>query len=300
MAEPLITRRMDRSRWTVICLALAISLASIMYRLIVSKRLEQTSLLFIGIPTLLAICLALTPKAKSVTGIILKGITLALLFSGIVLGEGFICIVMASPLFFVIGIIVGMLCDAWQDRRKTTMTFLLLMLGPMSMEGVAPQLSFNRTELVEVTAIVNAPVGQVETALSRSPRVGGPLPRYLRAGFPQPKSAWGSGLEVGDTRTIHFAGGEGKPGDLTLAIVDSQPGLLRFSAVEDHSKIAHWLAWKTAEVRWQPIDPGHTRVTWKLGFERRLDPAWYFGPWERYAVKLAAKYLIDTTATPAN
>jgi hypothetical protein len=300
MTEPLITRRLDRGRWTVISITVAVAAGSLMYRLIVSHRLEQTSLLFIGIPTLLAICLALTPKAKSVTGIIIKGIAIALLLSGILLGEGFVCIVMAAPLFFAIGIIVGLICDAWLDRKRAKLTFLVLMLGPMSMEGVAPQLSFDRMQFAEVTQIVNAPSSEVEAALSRSPRVSIPLPAFLRIGFPRPQQAWGSGLSVGSTRTIHFAGGEGKPGDLTLTVVESQPGLLRFKAVEDRSKIAHWLEWKSAEVHWERGDGTHTRVTWRLGFERRLDPAWYFGPWEHYAVKVAAKYLIEANTTSAN
>jgi hypothetical protein len=35
-----------------------------------------------------------------------------------------------------------------------------------------------------------------------------------------------------------------------------------------------------------------------LHYRRNLDPAWYFGPWERYGVGLAGKYLIDNLATP--
>src|SRR5260370_36007495 len=37
------------------------------------------------------------------------------------------------------------------------------------------------------------------------------------------------------------------------------------------------------------LDAHHTRVNWTLHFERRLDPAWYFRPWERYATHLAAE-----------
>jgi hypothetical protein len=44
---------------------------------------------------------------------------------------------------------------------------------------------------------------------------------------------------------------------------------------------------------------GGNSVNWNLHFERRLDPAWYFRPWERYATHLAAEYLIRANATPA-
>jgi hypothetical protein len=39
-------------------------------------------------------------------------------------------------------------------------------------------------------------------------------------------------------------------------------------------------------------------VTWTLSYRRRLDPAFYFAPLERYGVRLAADYLIATLATP--
>jgi len=69
--------------------------------------------------------------------------------------------------------------------------------------------------------------------------------------------------------------------------------------VSDSSKVAHWLDWKSSEVDWTAVDAEHTRVNWTLHFERRLDPAWYFRPWERYATHLAAEYLIRVNATPA-
>jgi hypothetical protein len=39
-------------------------------------------------------------------------------------------------------------------------------------------------------------------------------------------------------------------------------------------------------------------VTWTIHFNRQLDPAWYFVPWERAAVHEAARYLILANATP--
>jgi hypothetical protein len=47
------------------------------------------------------------------------------------------------------------------------------------------------------------------------------------------------------------------------------------------------------------VDATHTEVVWTIHFDRQLDPAWYFGLWERLAVKRAALYLIEANATPA-
>ena len=281
-------------------LIVAVATGAVMYRLVVYGRLEQTAVLFIGVPTILAIILAVSPKAKTANGGIIKGITLALLLSGPLLGEGFICILMASPLFYGVGLAVGEIVHWTHKKRRATLSCLLLIFLPMSVEGTSPSLSFNRDETVQASRVVQASERDVLRTLSRSPRTDLPLPLYLRMGFPRPVEARGEGLEVGATRTIHFAGGEGRPGDLLLQVQESRPGYVRFSAISDRSKVAHWLDWKSSEVRWTALDAQHTRVDWTLHFERRLDPAWYFGPWERYAAHLAAGYLIRANATPAH
>jgi hypothetical protein len=288
------------SQWGLLFVIMAVTIGSVLYRVIVIGKLEQTSALFIGIPAILAIILAATPKAKSAKGGIVKGLTVALLLSGPLLGEGFICIVMASPIFYIVGIGVGAIVDSNRERGNSTVrSCVLLLLVPMSLEGVSPALSFNRDETVQISKIVSASAPDVERALSRAPHTDGGLPLYLRLRFPRPMQASGTGLDVGATRTIHFAGGEGHPGDLVMRVSEGRPGYVRFEAVSDHSKVAHWLDWRSAEINWTPIDAQHTRVTWTLHFDRRLDPAWYFGPWERYAVRLAAGYLIENNATPA-
>ena len=292
-------KKFDGARWMLIFLILAVSAGTVMYKLTVREHLEQTSLLFVGIPAILAIILALTPKAKTALGAILKGLTVALLLSAPLLGEGFICIVMASPIFDGVGILIGVLVDENRKYRQTTLSCLVLVLLPMSIEGGSPVLSFNREETVQASRIINASAEQVELAISRSPHTDLPLPLYLRMGFPRPTEAKGEGLQVGAPRSIRFAGGEGCPGDLMLKVEEFRPGYVRFRAVSDRSKIAHWLDWKSSEVEWIELDSDHTRVTWKLHFQRRLDPAWYFRPWERYATELAADYLIRSNANPA-
>ncbi len=215
----------SRSQWSLIFLILAVSAGSVMYRLIVRGRLEQTAVLFVGIPAVLAILLAMMPKAKTVKGGIMKGLTLFLLLSGPLLGEGFICILMASPLFYLVGLLVGAVVDWNREKRQTNLSCLLLILLPMSIEGSSPRLSFNRAETVQASQVVNGSEQDVRLALSHSPQAGTPVPLYGKMGFPLPTEAWGDGLEVGATRTIHFAGGEGKPGDLRCALVNVELNL---------------------------------------------------------------------------
>jgi hypothetical protein len=291
-------------RWILIGLAATMAIGSAGYRLLLTHQLAQTSALFIGLPAVLAILLACTPRPRSATGVILKGITVMLLLSGILLGEGFICIVMAAPLFYLIGAVIGLIVDALERRRQRRFSggaygLILLPFLPLSLEGVTPELSLSRLEEVAVERSVPAGPEDVERALSATPTFQETLPPFLRLRFPKPEAAWGEGLEPGAYRAIRFTREEEPPGILVLRIVERGPGLVRFRAESDSSMIAHWLDWREAEVRWSQEAARTTRVRWTLRYARRLDPAWYFGPWERYAVRLTAGYLIDSTATPA-
>lgn len=153
--------KISSAQWTLIALIVAFSVGGILYRLLMQHALGHSAAMFIGIPAVMAILLALTPKAKTITGGIVKGITLALLIIAPLLGEGYLCILMAAPLFYVIGIIVGLLVDRSRLNRNATLSCVALVLLPMSVEGVIPGLSFNRNQIVEVRGVVDAPADVV-------------------------------------------------------------------------------------------------------------------------------------------
>jgi hypothetical protein len=288
----------QRNRRILIGFILAVSCGSLLYRLLLHEHLGQTAAMFLGIPAVLAILLALAPKAETATGAILKGITLALLIVAPLLGEGYLCILIAAPLFYVVGIVVGLAADWRREKREDTLMCVAVVLLPFCLEGVVPELTFHRTQRVEVRRIVDGSEEEVWRALARSPRVDATLPRFLRIGFPRPLEARGSGLAPGAARTIHFAGAEGDPpGDLVMRVTESRAGYVRFETVSDGSKLTQWLLWKSSEVRSRAVDRDHTEVAWTIEFDRQLDPAWYFTPWERYAVGKAAAFLIEANAT---
>ena len=300
--EDVEPRRITRAQWTLAAIIVALAAGGVAYRLLVKHRLEQTSALFIGIPSLVALVLALTPRAKSIMGIVMKGMTIALLLSAPLLGEGFICILMAAPIFYLVAFLVAFVIG--RIRRNPDLGpggMLGLTLVPllvMSFEGTRSSLSFSRTESVTAVRRVAGRPEDVEHELAATPRFDAPLPVFLRLRFPRPVEARGAGLNDGDPRVIHFAGGEGRPGDLTLRVEEHGPGRVVFRAVGDSSKVAHWLDWRASEVEFHEVSPGETEVRWTIRYERLLDPAWYFGPWERYATRLAADYLVGTVATP--
>lgn len=276
----------------VIWLALAVAASAAAYRLLVDQALEQTSLLFIGIPTLLAVMLAMAPPAGTGLGVAMRTTTFALLFSGIALGEGFICVIMAAPLFYLI-VYLGFLIVGWfKSSRGGLRCAAWLPLILMSFEGVTPDLSFAREEQIARDTVIAVTPEAFANKLSQQLDFDAPVPTYLRMGFPQPIRTQGDGLEIGDTRVIHMAGGEGEPGDLTLEVAEKGDRWVRFRCTSDTSHVSHWLDWRDIVVTWQPEGLEGTRVHTEVRYTRRLDPGWYFGPWERYAVGLAADFAI--------
>lgn len=291
-------RRITRDQWKLVTIIIALTIAGTLYHALVRNKLEQTAALFIGLPAVLAIALALSPSAKSATGLIMKTTTIALLMSGPILGEGFICVVMAAPLFYLVGAVIGLVIDRGRRKQKSIslQAVVLLPILLASLEGTTPALTFPTREEVTVRKVVSGLPADVERALAQRPLFDETLPPFLRMKFPLPTSTSGEGLSIGAERKIHFAGGEGKPGDLTLRVTGHDASSVTFTAESDTSHIAHWLTWRTSHVAWREAGPGRTEVEWTIVYDRELDPAWYFAPWERYATRLAAEYLIDNLA----
>ncbi len=287
----------------------SVALASLAYRFLLNQGLQQTSALFVGIPALLAMAVVLIVSPRSATGVAVKSVTVGLLVSLMFLGEGMLCVAMSAPLFYFVAIAIGKVADRRRENVEIAGSriysgLFLLALVPLSLEGVTPSTSFDRTEAVSRTAIVRASAEEVGRAVLAAPRFDRALPFYLRAGFPTPTD-----VRVGDTTggrwIITFRGGEmridgmePRAGDLVMDLQEARPGFLRWRALSDGSHMTHFLDWQESSVAWEAVDERSTRVTWTIRYRRGLDPAWYFGPWERYAVRLAADYLIDAVATP--
>ena len=80
-----------RPQVVVLAIIVAVTIASVSYRLLMGWQLGQTAALFIGIPALLAMSIVFVP-ARSATGVAFKAVTIGLLVSMIFLQEGVLCV----------------------------------------------------------------------------------------------------------------------------------------------------------------------------------------------------------------
>lgn len=302
-----------RARMRTVALIVAVAFGTLAYRLLVYGHLDQTAALFVGLPALMASAVVLLASPESAIGVSIKAVTAGLLMSMILMQEGILCILMSAPLFYAVAIVVARVVqtaeNAHEERSKGHGTLysalVLLALVPMSLEGVTRWTTFDRRETVSASATVAARPEEVARVLFEPPRLDRTLPWYLARGFPQPVAATLDSTDGRSRWTIRLRGGETflngtepDAGDLILELQEFRPGLVRWRAVSDDSHMTHFLRWREVVVRWEALTPETTRVTWTFDYDRALDPAWYFGPMERFVVRRSAAYLIDAVATP--
>jgi hypothetical protein len=292
------TPRRPSSAQVQVAAAIAVLAATaVTYHLFHGSSLKQTALFYIGLPALLAIGLVLTKPAASITGTILKALTIGLLLSPIVLGEALVCVLVAAPLFYVVGLVIGLVADAARRRgpdgfRRSAV--MLVPLGALMLEGTSPALTVPGDAVVSAERTVAASPEQVRAALAAMPCLT-PRPWTL-VKFPDLDSAIGGGLAPGDERRMAFTGPHGS-GTLVLRVAESGPTSVRFAVASDTSPMANWWQLRESSVSWRG-EGGRTAVRWTLRYRRKLAPAAYFGPVERIAAHEAAAYLIDAVATP--
>ncbi|GAB2827903.1 hypothetical protein GCM10022221_27760 [Actinocorallia aurea] len=285
--------RQRAARRTLFAVVAALFAAILAYKVLHAGGLEQTALFYVGIPALIALTVVWTARPKSTIGTITATITVGLALAGPLLGEGVICLVVAAPLFYGVGALVGWSAD--QGVRRRGMNALLALPLLLAAQGVSVIVA-DLPRGSAVTATRTASAGfDVERALAAEPVFGPFDSRFLRLKFPRPVRSDGTGLDVGATRVITFTprrslgiGARPEPRSMELRVVRHEPGRVVFAITED-TTLARWLRFEEAEFGWQGA-----RLSVTLRYDRTFDPSWYFGPIQRHAMGEAAAYLAET------
>ncbi|MFL5542996.1 MAG: hypothetical protein ACJ8J0_28715, partial [Longimicrobiaceae bacterium] len=215
-----------RRRNELLALVAGVAAAGILFRVATGIGLQHTSLVFMGVPAVLAVAVGMMPHPGSARGTIMRATALALLLAGVALGEAFVCLLMAAPVIFLVALGVGTFVEWSEKRRRRDAGFAhapllaLLVAAVPAMEGVVPRFEFAREAEVTATRIVPAAPAEVERALAAPMRFDRPLPRFLRLGFPTPGATEGAGLRVGDRRAVELRHGH-HPGTLAMEVRES-------------------------------------------------------------------------------
>ncbi len=279
------------AKQTLYLIIILLTITSLAFKYLNKAHLEQTSLLFVGIPALLSLLMIkYAKKPKSAYSTVFFVITMFLLISGMFLDEGVICILMMAPIFYLVGAVcvaLYQLINHYFNNRLNTLLVLpaLLLIGQANEFGKTPATNSVVTELI-VPGTISL------DSFNKTPDFMQDLPTFLRLGFPKPIAIEGDGIAVGDRRSISFKSTTKGIGTLTLEVSKRTKNTVDFTIVEDSSHIAHWMSWKGIRVRLEPMEGQQTRIVWTSDFTCDLGPSWYFKALEKYAVDLMNAHLI--------
>ena len=267
----------------------AVTAVAAPFLLVKSHRID-TAALFIGVPLVLAVIIALAPPAKSLHGLTFRVTTFGLLITSAFLHEGAACVLMAAPLVYGVAHSAAEFVRQLRridDRRRTALAFVPLLLLA-SLEGTAFRI--DPVQTVTTERVVAMSPAQVLEQVRQGPDFSAVKPFLLTfSGYPIPTAASGTGLAVGTRWTFTMAGGP-----IVTEVAASDSRRVEFLVVSDQSKTQRWLDWKRAIVRLTPRPDGTTAVRLELSFTRRLDPSWYFGPIEAAMVGAGLDHFADS------
>ncbi len=294
------------SQWRLFTVVLVIGLSLVAFRVLRDQLISDTAALYVGLPVLFALAISLSAKAETTVGATMKGLAIALFLSAPVFMEGFICILFASPILFIVAALVAWLADRARKhvnaRSKVQLSTIVTLLIAASLEGTPYQLyEFSDRYKVSYARIVNKTPEQIKENISTLQLSGDNRPLFLRL-FPFPVSVSGQGLQPGAEHKVDyvykkwFVANEHK-GTTVFRVDESTDTSVRFVIPSDTSYLSHYMTWKSSKVAWSPVSDSATRITWSLEFTRDLDPAWYFGPLQTYAAWLSAKVLVSHAAS---
>lgn len=301
-----------RAQYIVAITIVAFAVVMVMRQVLQQTGIAQTSAFYIAIPAVVALLVVFSAPGKSAIGVVVKVVTVLLLLSMMLVGEGFICVIIVAPVFYLVAVLVTVVVEAivkGVDGRRGGLPVLVVpaLVLLASMEGVVPAMTLAGATTVEASRTIEATPEQVEAAWQLPMDFdANARPGVLSWGFPEPLDDSGGALEVGQRRIVTFSGAHHRSffvsdhhwgedtTELIFEVVARTPNSARLKVVADTTPISTWLTWNVVDINWYSVDPSHTAVDLDLSYTRELAPAWYFGPIEEFVSGRAASYLLDT------
>lgn len=292
--------------WLVVILLIAVF--SLIVRLLSHYEFDTTALLYVGLPMAIAVAIVLlTGESDSENWKVrywhnIRTSLIVLLVSSVILFEGFLCVLMFMPIYFGVVLCVFLIeltYRAAKGKRGGTVPIHLLpaILLVSSIEGVTPQLSFDRYNEVSYTRTINVGIEQIKQNLQKPIALGSDMPGFLSL-FPMPYDVEAETLTEGDVHRSYFRYHRWfvtntHEGYMDIKLEEVGASHVRTEIVEDTSYLSNYLTLHGTLIELEAVSDSVTQVTLTISYDRKLDPSWYFGPLERFGVKQTAGYLID-------
>lgn len=287
---------------------LILGTVTLLTRLVLDSRFATTSFFYCLVPYLIGVILYVCipqPKGWSRTkriGRHLLATVIVMLASSALLFEGFICVLMAAPIYIFFALLaIGLTPHkADPDRFKKSdvfrMSFIPLAVIVISVEGLTDTTSFPREEVITRTQILNLTPEQIQANLAQPVHLDAKRSAFLSI-FPLPERVDAPNFAQGETHTAYFTYRRWgftnvHRGETQLYMKTVTPLLIETEVTKDTSYFSHYLTVHGTKIQMHPQADGSTQVSLTIRYRRELDPAWYFGPMQRRAMRESADYLL--------
>lgn len=287
---------------------LILGAVTLLTRLALDSRFATTSFFYCLIPYLVGVILYVSipqPKGWSRTkrfGRHLLATVIVMLASSALLFEGFICVIMAAPIYIFFAMLaIGLTPHkADPDRFKKSDVFRVsivpLLVIIISVEGITDTTSFPREEVITRTQMLDITPEEIHANLAQPVHLDAKRSAFLSI-FPLPERVDAPKFEQGATHTAYFTYRRWgftnvHKGETRLHMKTVQPLLIETQVSKDTSYFSHYLTIHGTRIEMTPQANGKTEVSLTIKYRRELDPAWYFGPMQRRAIGESADYLL--------
>ncbi len=298
--------RLRAPKWTY--LLFLIGASTLTARGLLDSGFANSSLLYLGLPFVISLMIhhfiGYAQKQSALGRYLnhLRNATVIMLASSALLFEGFICVLMFMPIYYLaitLGFIFTFLSARWDRRGKAGLGVyaMPLIVGLLSMEGVAPSTSLPRENSITHVAVVAASIDELKSNMARPITFEAPRNWFMSV-FPLPVRIKAGSLAAGDVHELDFVYKRWfftnlHQGQMRLLIEHVGEREVRTRILENTSYLANYLKLEGTRVGFRDLGGGQTEVALTLNYSRLLDPAWYFGPLQDFAMKENAKYLIE-------
>lgn len=250
------------------------------------------------------------PRRRSVGECIGVAVATLAIAGGVLLAfavEGLICILMASPIALILGVLGGLVGYAvqsrpWANDSAPAMIFGLIVVMPalMAAESVAAPAPAIRAVRTEV--IVNAPPDRVWKYVIAFPPLAEPTDPLFRTGIAYPQRAEIQGRGVGAVRHCVFSTGAfvepievwDEPNRLAFRVTDQPPPMDELSPFHIHPPhLDNFLVSHRGQFRLELLPDGRTRLEGTTWYTNRMWPSDYWNLWSDAIIHRIHRRVLD-------
>ncbi|MEM7366394.1 MAG: hypothetical protein AAF525_20460 [Pseudomonadota bacterium] len=294
----------------VLIYLLTLVIAGALMGILLGSSLGHSALTYVGVPWLVSLMVVLLLQKGRFDSIWLSFfifgfylVTILLLVS-ILTSEGFICVLFFIPIYLMIGFvmflvyalvqIVGAVHRRWLKRFQTVVFPAVVLV--LSMEGTHEALTFDRWN--HVYAETETHLTEAELLRNLNQPIDLNKDRgWLLGIFPMPYEIETSDLSPGAVHVVRMRYHRWfvtntHEGEVHLLIKTVSPDEVTTEVLFDSSYVSTYLSLTGTSIRFDEIEGGRLRVSLAMTYRRNLDPAWYFQPIQRFAVKQFADFLL--------